>query len=481
MATWTEEEESILVEEWEKHLACKKENVYEHISQVLSESGFTRTPTSVESKRKRMGLDSTYSSESDDNKSDNLSSVDKHFISLLPATKKEIVESLGISESTFDHLKKHLREDIDVKVEYDHESEMYHLVDQPKKRRLSTKHKGTITREANQFRTEAEADVLRRLSKKPPLESGQDPAEGNEDLVFALSDIHWGDVVENQYGEEVYNSDIASASVIWAAKKALRFKKRHEEFTEFDTIHFVIGGDIITNEMIYDGQAFDIDIMMGDQLSLAIEHLLHVAETLAECADTLQIVAVPGNHGEIRSSYNSKQANLDLTLYRNLIDRLIDRGYDNIAAHVGEAKHYRKFELRGGKWSMLLHHGHNEKLHVDSTASSQASDRGNVVKYDVDGFIRGHYHTQRYTEIMNQFPVIQLPSPKKGGDFAEKIGRPDCSVRRNLGAVWRCSDDRLMSSYPMFIDDIGMHEAIENGDIEYTTKSEIRNRYNNPL
>lgn len=484
---WSEEEEKILKSEWSEHIQDPKSGIYKKIQGILNDSGYERTCNAIKRKRERMGLKSVDRSEYDDQHYDEdgeynknkLSKIEKHFISLLPCQKDDIKRAIGISDSTFSQILFGLKEKHDISIKYHEADDEYKLKDKSHKRRLSTTHKQTISQNANDYRTEAEADVLRRLNQKPPLKCGQDPKSENEDLVAALSDVHWGDLVEDEHGNEVYNSNIASASSIWWAKKVLRFKERHEQFTDFDTMHLILGGDMATNENIYRSQPFDLDSLLADQMSLAIDHLVHIAETFAKKFDTLQIVAVQGNHGQSRSSYKSKQANMDLVAYRNMCDRLIDRGYDNINFIVGEAKHYRKFELRGGRWEMLLHHGQNEKLHVDSTASSKSSDRGNVIAHDVDGFIRGHYHTQRYTEIMNQYPVIQLPSPKPGDEFAEKIDRPDVSVHRKLGAVWRCSDERLMSSYPMFIDDVGFDKALKNNEIEYTTKEEIRERYNN--
>lgn len=410
------------------------------------------------------------SEESSDAKSRNLSEKEKQLIYHLPAQKSELVDELGIEEYHFDHLLNQLEEQ-GVNVEYDEDADCYFLPDQPQKRRLSTKAKGSITKEANKFRTEQEAAVLRRLKGKEPLREKPDPTPGNEDIVVAMGDTHFGDVVEDETGHEVYNPRVAAASVHWLTRKVLQLKKLQEDITNFDTCHLVWPGDMLTSEGIYDGQAYDIELLLADQLSLTVETLLWQATTLAEHFDHLQIVAVPGNHGRIRSSSTSGQANMDLVAYRWVTDRLIDRGYDNINFLVGEAKHYRNFELRGGEWRLGVRHGHDEKIHVDATAASQGEQRGLIERHDVDGFVRGHHHTHRHEEILNEYPVITVPSPKPGGEYAEKIRRPDCSSKRKLGVFWRCSDSRLITAYYV-VDDVRMDVS----DMDVPTIEDIRKR-----
>lgn len=356
--------------------------------------------------------------------------------------------------------------DSGVNIRYDREAGVYHLVDEPEARRLSTKAKGTITRDANEFRTEQEDAILRRLKRKDPLVAKQEPTTGNEDMVVAMGDVHIGDVVENERGREVYNPKIAAASVQHVTQKVLNLKKFQEQLVDFDACHLLWIGDMLTGEGIYNGQAYHTKLQLADQLSLTVEVLLQQAESLAQEFDTLHISAVPGNHGRIRSSYTSGQANMDLVAYRWVTDRLIDRGYDNVQFNVGEAKHYRNHALRGGEWNLHVRHGHDEQIHVDATARSQADARGMVHKHQLDGIVRGHYHTHREEDILNQYPCITLPSGKPGDEFAERIGRPDCSDKRKLGVTWRTSDKRFKTGNYV-IDDLDLDmETVDVPSIE---------------
>lgn len=386
------------------------------------------------------------------------------------ASSDELARRMNITKSGVKSNISRVR-DKGVNIRYDRDAAVYHLVDEPEARRLSTKHKGTITREANDFRTKQEDAILRRLRGKDPLVATQEPKQGNEDLVVAMGDVHIGDTVENQRGEEVYNPRIAAASVQHVTQKVLDLKRFQEQLVDFDTCHLIWVGDMLTGEDIYEGQAYDTELLLADQLSLTIEVLLQQAESFAEAFDTLHITAVPGNHGRIRSSYTSGQANMDLVAYRWVTDRLIDRGHENIQFNVGESKHYRNHPLRGGEWNLHVRHGHEEQVHVDATARSEADARGLVQYHNLDGIVRGHYHTHRQEDILNEYPCVTLPSPKPGAEFAEKIGRPDCSTKRKLGATWRVSDDRFKTG-GYVIDDIDL----DMSEVDIPSIEEIRSR-----
>lgn len=378
----------------------------------------------------------------------------QHVIQTLPASADEIADALGVAKNTAKGHIERLRER-DVTVEYDRSAGAYFLPDQPKIRRVATKHTGTKTRIANNWSTEMERAILRRLKAKEPLVATQDPDPTNEDFVAHLTDAHMGDVVEDERGREVFNPDICAASVEHFTQKALDIKRLMESVSDFDTCHLLWGGDMLTNENIYDGQAFDIKMMLGDQMAAAVDALTQQAKSFAEEFDTVQIVAQPGNHGKTRASGVSKQANMDLICYRWIQDRLIEAGYDNINFLEAEATEYRNFSMRGGRWRGHLRHGHNAMAHVDATAASSRDWRGWLHKHGFDIAYRGHLHESRREDILNSVPVIESPSMKPGSDFAEKIGQPDISTRRKLGTVHGCSDKRPMT-WEYVLDDEGM-------------------------
>jgi hypothetical protein len=56
--------------------------------------------------------------------------------------------------------------------------------------------------------------------------------------------------------------------------------------------------------------------------------------------------------------------------------------------------------------------------------------------------MKGHHHSPSFHKVMNKYPVFAAPSPKPGGEFPSRIGKPDVSKHRDLGWVFGISDDR---------------------------------------
>lgn len=367
-----------------------------------------------------------------------LKETQKELINHLPASSKDLAESLSISTSTVRDRVAVLRNKVDI--EYDPDANLYYMPEGQEARRIASKAKSQRTKEANEWATEQEAAILRRLESKDPLIARQNRRRGNESIVVAIGDTHMGDVVEDSHSREVFNSVICQGLFEHFTEKTLELAEMMESVTDFDHLTLLWTGDMVTNENIYDGQAFDIDNMLADQLSMAVDMMVQQVKTYAEQFPSVSVVAVPGNHGFSRASGVSGQHNMDLLAYRWVQDRLAESPYDNIDYNVSEATHYRNFDVRG--WRGHLRHGHNGKIHVDATSSSQSEWRGWQMKHGFDFGVRGHVHTSRREDILNEYTVFTAPSMKMGDEFAEKIGLPDVSSRRKLGLMFGVSDRR---------------------------------------
>jgi DNA-binding Lrp family transcriptional regulator len=382
-----------------------------------------------------------------------LSETQKQTIHHLPADTETLAGHLAVSESTVRDRIKSLR-DAGVKVPYDEDSRCYTLPDQPKVRRVSTKNTGSKTREANDFVTEIEKIILRRLEKNTQLIAPQDPDPGNEDMVLHFTDLHIGDVVEDQTGSEIYNTEIAKQVVNTVTKQVLKLRQTMGNLADFDTLHVLYGGDMITNENIYDGQAFDIESMLVDQMTTAVSALTRQLKTFAREFETVNVICQPGNHGKTRASGVSKQANMDLVTYRWIDDRLREADVDNLNFQTSEATWYRTFGLRGGKWTGFLTHGQDSLQHVDATAASSRDWRGWLNEFDFDVGYRGHYHESRRESIQNGPMVFESPSPKPDDEWTSKIGEGSVDgVGKRLATVHGVSDKRPVT-WECVIDDL---------------------------
>lgn len=385
----------------------------------------------------------------------NLTDRQRELIHHLPADKHSLSDALDVAGTTVkDHIAA-LREN-GVNIRYDRDNGVYALADQQKVRRVSTKHTGTKTREANDFVTEVERTILRRLEGSDELIQPQNPTPGNEDMVLHLTDLHIGDVVEDEYGNEIYNTEIAKQVVRHVTQKTLDLKERKTGDTEFDTLHVIYGGDIITNENIYDGQAFDIESLLVDQMTAAVDSLTLQLKSFANEFETVNVVCQPGNHGKTRASGVSKQANMDLVTYRWIDDRLRESAFDNIDFTTSEAAWYRTFSLRGGEWTGFVTHGQDAQSHVDSTAASSRDWRGWLNEFDFDIGLRGHYHEARMEPVQNGPMVVESPSPKPGDEWVSRIGKGSAGEQpKRLATLFGVNDTRPLT-WSYLVDDAGM-------------------------
>lgn len=380
-----------------------------------------------------------------------LSERQKHVISLLPASKHDIADEMQIKPNTVKGYIERIR-DKGIGVEYDHDSGQYYLSDDSREvRRISSKQKSARTRTANEWRSEMERDVLRRLEGKEPLTQPPESKTSHESFCAAIGDTHFGDIEEDEHGNVVYDMKTAREYVEKFTENSLQMKNRMEGMVDFDDAYIFILGDIATGEAIYDGQVWDIETHLLNQLTESVEAFLYLIESYAEVFDTVQVAGVLGNHGRSAASASSQQSNTDLITYRWLHDRLIDRGHDNITFQIGEAKHYKNVNVRG--WNFHLRHGHNTQKHVDDTAASSRDWRGWRDTHQFDAAIRGHHHVPAFDKVLNAYPVYTVPSPKAGGDFADKIGSPDASEARDLGWIFGTSDKRPVT-FEYLIDEL---------------------------
>ncbi len=385
-----------------------------------------------------------------------LSERQRELIHYLPASGPELAERMGVTTSTIhDHVA-----DIRSKgynLPYDAENGVYAAPDNQKSRRVSTKNTGQKTREANDFVTAVEETVLRRLKGKDELIAPQKPSPGNEDMVVHVTDLHMGDVVEDQRGNVIYSPEIAVEVMDHITGKTLQLRDLMANVAEFDTIHVLYGGDMITNENIYDGQAYDIRTMLADQMTDAVNVMTRQIKSFADQFETVNVVCQPGNHGKTRASGVSKQANMDLVCYRWLDDRLRESKYDNVHFTTAEATWFRTFSMRGGTWKGFLTHGQDSLEHI-GTSSGRNRWRGWLNEQNFDVGYRGHYHESKREPIQNGPMVYESPSPKPADEWTSRIGKGSVEPpHKRLATVHGVSDKRPVT-WEFIIDDSGMGE-----------------------
>ena len=367
----------------------------------------------------------------------------------LPASITEIGD---VVDDISPHAALDLLRDDGVTVRYDEDAEKYYLADERSKQLRSQTHLSLSakTKRAKAALREEEA-LLNRLPDTTPLSiDDYSPDPDKETMIAAISDLHFGDVVKDDRGRLTYDRDIVFDSVETFAAKVVRHKRQWGG--DFDECVIPILGDIATGTEIYDTQKTEIESLLARQIKDGSQALTTLVATLREHFDAVRVYCVVGNHG-FQSASAARGSNTDLTCYFWMRDALRREGYTDVEITIGEHSHHLNFEVRG--WRVHIRHGQDSQQQVDETARSEADWRGWRDKHKFDLAIRGHHHVPSLHWVLNRYPVVTLPSPKPGGEFADRIGNPDSSapadhmMERKLGYCFGVSDERRITDSRM--------------------------------
>jgi len=322
----------------------------------------------------------------------------------------------------------------------------------------SSEHTGTRTRKANRW-WEATHNALVRGWKQLDLSTPDVALQtGNEDWVTHLSDLHAGDEVRDYEGDIVYRTGVVDDVVQYITEQSVRLARKHG--SEYDTAWVLWGGDMVTNEAIYEGQYEDLDAWLDEQVDVVQTALLRQLKTFASEFPAVHVGAIAGNHGEIRASGSSKKANADLILYkavRNTVAALQQEGVkwaDKISFTIGQARGFVPLKLRGGAIHGQLRHGQDRKPQAETSAryadwldtlmDTMNSDWG---RFNVAWI--GHHHVSGRIP-WNGPPVFCSPSPKPGGEYVRQIGKAGAEDDyRQLATCHGVSDDGVTGVFPV--------------------------------
>lgn len=308
-------------------------------------------------------------------------------------------------------------------------------------RRQNTVSQQTITKKANEYFAELEQIVKPRLKHyDPPVaDGGLVYREGNVDLIIHLTDTHIGDLV-HKAGRTQFDSDIAVHRIKQVFDQAYEYAGELEELGyEVDTVHLLLGGDIVTNEAIYNQQPWDVDDTINGQIQTAVKVLDNQIARLAERFPSLQIVCQNGNHGEFRVDGSSGQANADDFVY-SILDYLIRKSeYENITVIKDEHEWHVDFKMRSGKWTGQLRHGQKTRGHI-GTSSPRDDWQAWQRESDFDVAFYGHHHQYKEEPLPDGTPVIMGGSIKPPDDFAAGMA----SFSGPMTAVHAVSDEQVL-------------------------------------
>jgi hypothetical protein len=371
----------------------------------------------------------------------NLTPREQEIVEYLPATHQQLSDEFGFSPSTSrDHISAIERKGAPVgnqRIEVDGTSakEFYLRTNEHPTNKNETKSYGSTAQKAAKTKklNNAAENLSRRLDEslnasKPsvsdvPLSSG-----GEEDVVIHVTDDHIGDKLEDEFGNVVFDTEIAVERIESRVNRTLEYIQRQRNAGyDFHTAHYLMGGDIITGAGIYDGQSWEVEKNFNEQIDIATQEHLKQIRRLAQYFEAVQVVCQTGNHGEMRISGSSKKANGDDIVYRMLDGLVRASEHENVTFIRNDRTGYTNFEMRGHNGH--IRHGQNAGEHI-GTAAKKRDWRGWKLQHGFDIAYLGHYHTQGQNRVMDT-PVIRSGSIKPPGDFEEAISEwsmPACTI-----------------------------------------------------
>jgi len=318
----------------------------------------------------------------------------------------------------------------------------------------SSEHIGTRTRKANRWWEQRHNELVREYEglDDVPSTTRYDTHPNNEDWVLHLTDVHAGDFVRQDDGAVVYEPEVVPDVIDYATRRSLHLADVHG--ADYDTAYILLGGDLVTGEGIYEGQLEngDVQAFMDEQIDLLHDPLLRLLDAYADRFDRVEVICQIGNHGDIRASGTSKQANADLITYKNLrntVAALRDRHdeFETLAMRIGEARAYRNFELRGGKLRGHLRHGQDRDPQAKTSARLKEW-LSTLMDHEFDLAYLGHHHVSGMIPWDGP-PIVATGSPKPSGEFVERLGVGVPSRFQSVASCHGVSDDGITGYYPI--------------------------------
>lgn len=346
----------------------------------------------------------------------------------LPASPAEVANELGMAESRVRAHVSTLRDKLDVSIPFSEESQRYELpipdgtqgANQPtnasiKETYLTTQAKQTVTKEYREWAEQAERWFNEILLNTEPAVAAPEP-QGSQDVVIHRSDDHIGEHVEDQDGNVIFNPEIAKQCINKVTRRAIEITQRMGQ--DVGTVYLLLGGDTVTGENTYKGQAHDITLTLDQQVQMATDEYLKQIRALADRFPRLVVVVQSGNHGDVGSGHTSPQANADRIAYKAL-DALVrtDPDLDNVTFLQSDTNKYVNFTIRGHK--AHLRHGQDSLSHIGTSAGKRKwlhwKDR-----HDYDIGYRGHYHEFKIEHPAGT-PVLMSGSICPPSDFEDTL------------------------------------------------------------
>jgi predicted phosphodiesterase len=262
----------------------------------------------------------------------------------------------------------------------------------------------------------------------------------DETEVLVLSDLHFGKRVVLE-GEVVFDKDIAAERF-----KAIMASMRHLNASyvlpnhSINELVILLLGDIVDGETIYAGQVYNSDMPLIDQLTFAVQLIKkELIDPASQMFGSVRVVAVAGNHGEIRNDRGEHMMH-PKTNFDSILAIMLQMGCQNLKNVSFEIATTTLHTTMIRNWKFLLAH----KLPSASQSGFRKTYGGMFERFRYDVSVHGHWHTPELT-FYNTKPIIQNGSLPGVDDYSIQLAFNTVPAQ----LLFTCSDKRPVALFWM--------------------------------
>lgn len=196
----------------------------------------------------------------------------------------------------------------------------------------------------------------------PPLTPLHLPKSGEEDPHIAMldvSDVHLGELVDPVLtgGLSQYNADLFRERGERLRRGVHKITGIHRRAYPVDALYLNFLGDMVTGEVVYPGQAFQVDMSLMMQIFEGAHYFANMLRDFARAYQSVHIRCVAGNHG--REKGRHPRTNWDVMFYKILQILMVD--HTNVDIEISETS-WLAYQIPGHeRFNHVLIHGDQTK------------------------------------------------------------------------------------------------------------------------
>lgn len=270
----------------------------------------------------------------------------------------------------------------------------------------------------------------------------KDAKKTTEVPVLMLSDLHIGEKHEG-IGEE-YNKQIFQNRMAYLTSKVIHISKDIlSKAYNLPELKIFMGGDIITNEILFPSQPFEIDMSITEQVFEGAKIVAENINRLSQYFQKIEIFAVSGNHSRV-TKFSNPTTSWDYFFYKAVESAL--QNNPRVKFNI-ELKDFKQIiEIEGHQF--MLTHGDRIRAFQGIPLYGIIRAVSNWVSMFIEQYPRlkyfcfGHFHVSSILN-WNRRKILMNGTFNSGGQFASKemksfpsISQLFWGVSKSRGITW---------------------------------------------